>query len=47
MSNDKLKYCFGIDFGTTNSATVGYAFMGGGHMKKYYMVMMNKDLYHL
>ena len=29
MTKNKLKYCFGIDFGTTNSATVGYAFMGG------------------
>lgn len=28
MTKNKLKYCFGIDFGTTNSATVGYAFMG-------------------
>lgn len=36
MSNDKLKYCFGIDFGTTNSATVGYAFMGGTHEKILY-----------
>ena len=26
--DNSLKYCFGIDFGTTNSATVGYAIMG-------------------
>lgn len=26
MSETKLKYCFGIDFGTTNCATVGYVY---------------------
>ncbi len=36
MDNTKLKYCFGIDFGTTNSATVGYAFMGGTYEKILY-----------
>ena len=36
MANNKLKYCFGIDFGTTNSATVGYAFMGDTHEKILY-----------
>ena len=32
----KLQYCFGIDFGTTNSATVGYALMGDTHEKMLY-----------
>ena len=35
MSN-KLHYKFGIDFGTTNSATVGYAFMGSTKERIYY-----------
>ena len=26
--DNTLNYCFGIDFGTTNSATVGYAIIG-------------------
>lgn len=36
MINSELKYCFGIDFGTTNSATVGYAFMGNASEKILY-----------
>lgn len=36
MTVSKLKYCFGIDFGTTNSATVGYAFMGDAYEKVLY-----------
>lgn len=36
MLTSKLKYCFGIDFGTTNSATVGYAFMGDRYEKILY-----------
>lgn len=35
MAN-QLKYRFGIDFGTTNSATVGYAFMGNSFEKILY-----------
>ncbi len=35
MAN-QLKYRFGIDFGTTNSATVGYAFMGDNFEKIFY-----------
>lgn len=36
MANTKLKYCFGIDFGTTNCATVGYVFMEDTHEKILY-----------
>lgn len=36
MAHNTLKYCFGIDFGTTNSATVGYAFMGDAYEKILY-----------
>lgn len=36
MTRNKLEYRFGIDFGTTNSATVGYAFMGDAYEKILY-----------
>ena len=36
MSDTKLKYCFGIDFGTTNCATVGYAYIGNSYEKILY-----------
>lgn len=32
----ELQYTFGIDFGTTNSATVGYVFMGNSRERIYY-----------
>lgn len=34
--NVGLKYCFGIDFGTTNSATVGFAYMDDNYEKILY-----------
>jgi molecular chaperone DnaK len=33
---EQLRYRFGIDFGTTNSATVGYAFMGSKYEQLLY-----------
>lgn len=42
----KLKSYFGIDFGTTSSATVGYMVMDNHIPEEFYMEMMRGGQYH-